>query len=59
MSRTAQGVEIGKKRVQQAVDTGTSALVTTCPACYDQFRRNPEGMELDVYEITDILRQVL
>ena len=49
--------KIGKNRVQQAKDTGASALITACPACYDQFRRNADG--LDIYEMTDIIMQVL
>ena len=49
--------KIGKDKVRQAKETGASALVTACPACYDQFRRNADG--LDVYELTDIVLQAL
>jgi len=49
--------KIGQNRVQQAKDTGASALITACPACYDQFRRNADGLE--VYEMTDIILQAL
>jgi len=49
--------KIGVERVRQARETGASALVTACPACFDQFRRNADG--LDVYEITDIILEAL
>lgn len=49
--------QIGVERVRQAKETGASALVTACPACFDQFRRNADG--LDIYEITDIIMKAL
>ncbi|MFC1924763.1 heterodisulfide reductase-related iron-sulfur binding cluster [Chloroflexota bacterium] len=48
---------IGKKRIQEARDTGASGLVTACPACYDQFRRNADGF--NVHEITEIILKAL
>jgi fumarate reductase (CoM/CoB) subunit B len=49
--------KIGIERVRQARETGASALVTACPACFDQFRRNADG--LDIHEITDIILKAL
>ena len=48
---------IGKKRIQEARDSGASGIVTACPACFDQFRRNADGF--DVREITKVILEAL
>jgi heterodisulfide reductase subunit D len=48
---------IGKKRVQEARDTGASGIVTACPACFDQFRRNAGGF--NTHEITEVILKAL
>jgi len=48
---------IGKKRIQEARDSGASGIVTACPACFDQFRRNADGF--DVHEITEVILKAL
>lgn len=49
--------KVGVERIRQAKQTGAPALATACPACFDQFRRNADG--LDVHEVTDIILKAL
>lgn len=49
--------KVGMDRIRQAKQTGASSLVTACPACFDQFRRNADG--LAVHEITEIVLKAL
>ena len=50
--------KIAKIRNRQAIEAGTSKLVTCCPMCYSQLKENaPPGLE--VYELSELIIKAL
>ncbi|MGI5939253.1 MAG: (Fe-S)-binding protein [Thermoleophilia bacterium] len=47
------------ERIQEALDTGAEALVTTCPWCIRNFRDSVEatGADLKVYDVVELFQQ--
>lgn len=53
------GMGIQSKRLNEAITTGASALISTCPTCETNFRTGIKetGAELEVFDITDFVCQ--
>jgi len=48
-----------KERLEEAVSTGASVLVTACPWCKTNFNRVSDGPQLDVVDIIDLVRSAM
>jgi Fe-S oxidoreductase len=46
---------IAKKRIEEAAQTGSKILITSCPLCYYQLKEAGEKEGIEVHEISDIL----
>lgn len=55
------GGAINTKRLNEALDTGVPALVTSCPTCETNFRNNikDSSKQLEVLDITDLVAESL
>jgi Fe-S oxidoreductase/FAD/FMN-containing dehydrogenase len=48
-------------RIQEALDTGVPALVTSCPTCETNFRNalKSSGKQIEIFDITDLVAESL
>jgi len=60
---TPKGERFSDLRLQQAIDTGASTLVTSCPYCITNFTDSSLGLEegqaIEVKDITEVIAEVI
>jgi len=46
---------VGKKRVQEAVDTGADGLITTCISCFKNLSYNARDFDIEVIQLDELI----
>lgn len=52
-------VKIGEKVLEEAEKAGAERIVTSCPACKSQLEKNLKGRKVEVYDLSEIINQLL
>ncbi|MFW9879798.1 MAG: (Fe-S)-binding protein [Candidatus Thorarchaeota archaeon] len=48
-----------KERIEEAKETKAEAIVSSCPFCLNQFKSNIEHNEIQVYDISELIRKAI
>jgi heterodisulfide reductase subunit D len=47
------------ERIQEALETGAEAIVSSCPFCLNQFKSNIKGKDIKAYDLSELIKKAL